>query len=164
MRKYLFFPLILIGLTAILGQVVLIRELTSIFYGNELSLGIIFASWMAWMAVGSWLVGKYSDYIDKNALIFPLTFCLAAFLLPFEITLIRSLRYILDVPAGELVSFITIIYSTFLILAPYCILAGFQFSMGCKIHSFYFKNAPQAIGKVYVYDAIGDVIGGVVFS
>ncbi len=164
MRRYLFLPLILIGLTAILGQVVLIRELTSIFYGNELSLGIIFASWMIWMAVGSWLVGRFSDYIGENTLIFPLTFCLAAFLLPFEITLVRLLRYILDVAAGELISFTTIIYSTFLILAPYCLLAGFQFSLGCKIHSFYFKNAPQAIGKVYVYDAIGDVIGGLVFS
>lgn len=164
MKRYLFLVLILVGLTAILGQVVIIRELTSVFYGNELSLGIIFSSWMLWIAAGSWFAGRYSDKINKESFIFPVTFCLAAIFLPLEIILIRSLRLILQIPQGELIGFIPIIYSTFLILAPYCLLAGFQFSLGCRIYSSYFKSKPEAVGRVYIFEAVGDVIGAALFS
>jgi O-antigen/teichoic acid export membrane protein len=44
MKRRISFALFLIGFVAIVGQIVLIRELLVIFYGNELSTAIILMS------------------------------------------------------------------------------------------------------------------------
>jgi spermidine synthase len=43
----------ILGLTSMIGQVIIIRELVVVFYGNELSLGIILACWLFWTGFGS---------------------------------------------------------------------------------------------------------------
>ena len=43
----------LIGFSAVIGQIVLMRELIVVFSGNEISLGIMLASWLFWTAIGS---------------------------------------------------------------------------------------------------------------
>ncbi|MDH5174636.1 MAG: hypothetical protein OEW43_05190, partial [Elusimicrobiota bacterium] len=58
MKKYLILGLILIGFTSLAAQIVLMRELMVVFYGNELSLGITLAGWLFWVAVGSWGIGR----------------------------------------------------------------------------------------------------------
>ena len=47
--------LALIGFSAVLGQIVLMRELMAVFNGNEISLGILLATWLFWTAIGSFL-------------------------------------------------------------------------------------------------------------
>ena len=41
------------GFSAVVGQIVLMRELIQVFNGNEISLGILLATWLLWTAVGS---------------------------------------------------------------------------------------------------------------
>ena len=38
------------GFTAVIAQIVLMRELIVVFYGNEISLGLMLASWLLWTA------------------------------------------------------------------------------------------------------------------
>ncbi|MBP1721117.1 MAG: Spermine synthase, partial [Deltaproteobacteria bacterium] len=45
--------LIVMGLSGIIGQIVLLRELLLSFYGNEITLGIILANWLIIEAAGS---------------------------------------------------------------------------------------------------------------
>ena len=45
--------LALTGLSAVVGQIVLLRELIVVFNGNEISVGIMLATWLFWTAVGS---------------------------------------------------------------------------------------------------------------
>jgi hypothetical protein len=45
--------LALIGFSAVIGQIVLMRELIVVFSGNEMSLGILLATWLFWTAAGS---------------------------------------------------------------------------------------------------------------
>ena len=45
--------LTLIGFSAVIGQIVLMRELIVVFNGNEISLGIMLATWLFWTAAGS---------------------------------------------------------------------------------------------------------------
>jgi spermidine synthase len=42
-----------IGFGSILSQILLVREFLVSFYGNELSIGIIFACWLVWIGIGS---------------------------------------------------------------------------------------------------------------
>ena len=41
----------LIGFTSVIAQIVLMRELIVVFYGNEISLGIMLAGWLLWTAI-----------------------------------------------------------------------------------------------------------------
>ena len=50
--------LALLGSTAVVAQIVLMRELMVVFYGNELSLGLMLANWLLWTAAGSSLLGR----------------------------------------------------------------------------------------------------------
>ena len=45
--------LMLTGFSAVIGQIVLMRELMVVFSGNEISLGIMLATWLFWTAAGS---------------------------------------------------------------------------------------------------------------
>ena len=50
--------LALIGFTAVIAQIVLLRELVVLFYGNEASLGLMLANWLLWTALGSSALGR----------------------------------------------------------------------------------------------------------
>ena len=50
--------LILIGFTAAIAQIVLMRELMVVFCGNEISLGLMLGSWLFWTAAGSAIAGR----------------------------------------------------------------------------------------------------------
>jgi hypothetical protein len=45
--------LMLIGFSAVLGQIVLMRELMVVFNGNEISLGILLGAWLFWTAAAA---------------------------------------------------------------------------------------------------------------
>ena len=55
----------LIGFNAVVGQIVLMRELIVVFSGNEISLGIMLASWLFWTAIGSYASCKSSTVLMK---------------------------------------------------------------------------------------------------
>src|SRR5271157_890409 len=52
--------LVLIGFTAVIAQIVLMRELMVVFCGNEMSLGLMLASWLLWTAIGSSGLGRWA--------------------------------------------------------------------------------------------------------
>ena len=59
-------PLALIGLTSIVAQIVLMRKLLTVFYGNELSVGVALACWLFWVSMGSWTFGRLVTGIAKG--------------------------------------------------------------------------------------------------
>ena len=57
-----------VGFSGIIAQTVLIRELLSIFEGNEFSLGIIFANWLFLETIGIAFISK--KIADKKEKVF----------------------------------------------------------------------------------------------
>lgn len=164
MKKRLFiFALIAVGFTSVVGQVLLLRELITVFYGNELSLGVIFSSWMFWIAVGSFFLGRWAGKFKQKLTPFIISQILLSLALPLEVLAIRLVRPILNIPPGEIVGFSFMFYSSFSLLAPLCIISGFQFTLGCKIYAESKKEA-QAVGQVYLLDAVGNMLGGLAFG
>lgn len=164
MRKSLIFALILIGVTAMIGQVLLMRELIVVFYGNEASLGAILAAWMFWVAVGSWGLGSFADRLKDR--LSTLTFCQIGVLLLFPAVLFvtRNVRSIWGTFPGEIIGFGPMMISSFLLLAPLCLLLGFLFALGCRIFSSFYGISVRGIGNVYILEAIGASIGGLVLN
>ena len=53
------FTILVVGLSGIVAQVMLLRELLVSFYGNELTLGLILANWIISEALGVFIIGKF---------------------------------------------------------------------------------------------------------
>lgn len=159
----LIFAIILVGFTSVLTQTLLIRELVTVFYGNELTIGVMLAAWLAWGAVGSFVLGRFADRIKRRVASFAGIQLFIALMLPLQFLLVRSVRLILGVAPGELIGPLPMIYSCVLILAPFCVLSGFQFALGAKIYATVRKGS-QAIGRVYALDSAGDMLGGALFA
>jgi len=168
MKKTLLYAFFLMGFTSIIAQVVLMRELLVVFYGNELSLGIILGNWLILIATGSYItiliLKRFIKTNESRIIFFIFMEILIAFIFPLQIYVSRILRNIVMVPMGELIDFITIFASSFLILIPSCIILGLQFSLGSRIYSDITKESSKCIGNVYILESIGSFIAGITFS
>jgi spermidine synthase len=149
-----------IGFTSIIAQVVLIRELLAVFYGNELSLGLILAAWLFWVALGSWALGRLSERLQLGAGSYMLALALIALLLPSLMALTRALRLVLDITPGLMIGFGSMAWAIFIILAPLCLILGFQFNLGSRL----LAQHGGTVGHAYVFEGIGAAIGGTLFS
>ncbi|MFH1564223.1 MAG: hypothetical protein ABIF11_12540 [Nitrospirota bacterium] len=164
MKRYLTFALILIGFTSTLAQILLMRELAVVFYGNELSFGVILAGWLFWTGVGSSLLGYFVDRLKKPIQLFVFLQILLALTIFLEIFLIRDIRHSLGIEHGVMIGLVPMILSCLLVLTPFCIISGFLFTLGCKIYTEEKKELAPQIGKVYIYDGLGDILAGVTFT
>lgn len=187
MKKTLLFALILIGFSAMSGQIVLMRELLVVFYGNELSLGITLASWLFWVAVGSWGIGRWLVSRIRGGLVaLSLAEIILAFLLPLSLLSVRLVPLWLNYLPGEIIGVLAMCLATFLLLAPICVLVGFLFVLSCQIYKThseelkFFANKQVSeslsptreeitdgagqIGYVYILEAIGASLGGLITS
>ena len=94
--------LFLVGLLAILCQVVLLRELNVAFYGVELLYGIALAAWMAGSAAGAACLPRLLA-ATRGRLAWLLA--VTAFALPAEVALIRASRWLLGGVPGAYLPF-----------------------------------------------------------
>jgi spermidine synthase len=152
--------LAVVGFTSMIGQVVLMRELVATFYGNELVFGLILAAWLLWVAAGSAGLARLVEGRRLGPGTFATGLALAALFLPAQIALTRAIRILLDITPGALVSFGAMAWSIFLILAPLCLLLGWQFTLGSRL----LAERGGTVGRAYVYEGWGAAIGGALFS
>jgi spermidine synthase len=148
------------GLSGIVAQIVLLRELLVAFLGNELTLGIILANWLILVAIGSFFIGKTVEKVKRKLEVFVFFLLLFSVALPFTIYLSRIFKNLLLTTPGEGLGFAPIFYSSFLILLPVTLPLGALFTYGCKLYSQYVKEDTFSIGKVYILESIGAIIGG----
>ncbi len=152
------------GLSGIIAQIILLRELLISFLGNELTLGIILANWLILVAIGSFIIGKSVEKVKRKLEIFVLFQLSFSVALPFTIYLSRIFKNILLSTPGEGLGFGPIFYSSLLILLPVTLPLGALFTYGCKLYSQYIRKDVSSIGKVYVLESIGSIIGGLLMT
>jgi spermidine synthase len=147
--------LITAGLTAIMGQVLLMRELAAVFYGNELVYGLALAVWMLWVAAGARLGGRL-----RHRSLFAAGLSLAAAVLPAQMAFIRGVRPLTGITPGAFVGLGTVLWTTVIALAPLCLLSGALFGLGARL----LAAEGGTVGRAYLYESLGSMIGGVLFS
>jgi spermidine synthase len=156
--------LLMKGLSGIIAQVILMRELLVSFHGNELTLGIILANWLILVAIGSFIAGKTQEKAESRREVFVLFQLFFAVALPWTVYFSRVFRNILLFTPGEALGLGPIFYSSFLVLLPVTLPQGALFTYGCKLYSQSVKNDVSSIGKVYVLESIGTVAGGILIT
>ena len=156
--------LFLMGLSSITAQIVLLRELLVSFLGNELTLGVILASWLILVAAGSFLVGKSVEKVERKLEVFVVFQLVLSVAFPLTLFLCRIFKNILLATPGEVLGFAPIFYSSLLILLPVTLPYGALFTYGCKLYARYAEENAASIGKVYIIETIGSMIGGLLIT
>jgi spermidine synthase len=155
---------LLIGCYATVVQVLFIREFMVVFFGSELCLGIILAGWLSGIALGAagsvHLIKRFSG-IFSLFIILQIAVCLTPF---FQIYGIRIIRALLCIPPGEYSNLLILTSSTFLVILPFSLLIGLLFPCACTLLGSKAHNKAQQIGWVYILEAIGSLVGGVLVT
>jgi len=154
----------ILGLTSMIGQIIIIRELVVVFYGNELSLGVILASWLFWTSFGSYALGRLVDKLKSKEKLLSYIQLLTAIALPLNIFIIRNVKSILNIAPGKIIGFVPMLGSSFLSLSFICILLGFTFTLISKIATRETRLPSAEIGKIYLLEGVGASIGGLIYS
>jgi spermidine synthase len=154
------FSIIVLGFSAMITQLVLLREFLTIFYGNELVIGVILANWMLLTGLGALIGGRIKSASFNYYFIIFLQFILAVF--PFiSVFLLYSLKNIIF-PVGIMINIIQVAWSSFLLLAPYCLTSGMLFTIySVKLSN---PNEKAAISNVYSLESFGSILGGLIFT
>ncbi len=162
MQRRVKLAIIVMGISGLVAEIILLRELLTVFSGNELSIGIIFANWLILEACGSFFLGRLAEKSRRRletftglSLLFSLAFLAA-------IVATRLLKRALGVSLGEPLGLFPMSYTSFLILLPVSVLHGALFTLSCRIYAETAAQDPATAGKVYVYETLGTLIGGIV--
>lgn len=162
MKRWACIAIVVMGFSGLVAEIFLLRELLIVFSGNELGIGIILANWLILEAFGCFFPGRMAEKSRNRLEAFAIITILFSLSLPSAVFLTRLLKSILGVSIGESIGLAPMLYSSFLILLPVSILHGALFTFSCRIYSMF--SAPDAAlaGKVYVYETVGTIIGGIV--
>jgi spermidine synthase len=155
--------LTLIGFSAVIGQVVLLRELIVIFNGNEMSLGILLAAWLFWTAAGTGLSSSASLGKRSARRAVALLECLLAISLPPTIWTLRASKAIFQIVPGELVGPVPMLLSTLACLCLFCAVSGALFVVAARmVEQEGAVSSRLAVSSAYLFEAVGSGLGGLV--
>jgi spermidine synthase len=159
------FALVLIGVTAVIAQIVLLREMIVVFSGNEMSLGFLFASWLIWTAIGSALVGRSAARVNQSRLLAAALEVGIAFVFPATILLVRASKWIVQSTPGEIIGPGPMILTSLLVLSFFCLMSGGLFAAGSRLYTEQTGASTHAgTSNVYLLEAVGSGVGGVAAS
>ena len=149
------------GFSGLVAEILLLKEFLIVFSGNEFSIGIILANWLILEAFGSFFLGRKAEKSKNTLETFSWITLLFSISLPIALFLIRILKRTIGISVGESIGFFPMFYSSFLILLPVSILHGALFTFSCHIYSMFSAQDASSAGRVYAYETVGTVIGGI---
>lgn len=152
--------ILFLGFSTIIIQLLFIKEFFSIFNGNELIFAIIIAIWMILTGLGSYL-GKFdvlNRYCSKSYPALILIMGTVPFISFFFLAYLKNIIF----PLGSIVSIVQIFSFSVILLAPFCLIAGFLFTyLSIKLSGLKLSNK---ISETYSIESIGSILGGLIFS
>jgi len=143
-----------LGLTSILGQIVLLREIVNLSYGNEVFYILALGLWLLLVALGSFGARKIKKFSTQKLWLFLIALGL---LLPLLVIVLRFWAAKMVIP-GQLLSFGQTSLLLVLSLAFFAPTLGWLFITGQKS----FKNL--SFNLAYFWETLGFFVGGLFFS
>ena len=157
--------LMLIGFSAVIGQIVLMRELIVVFNGNEISLGIMLATWLFWTATGSSLSSHFALGVKNAHRAVPALECLLGVSLLPTIWALRASRTFFQTVPGELIGPVPMLLTSLGCLSLFCIVSGSLFVAATRMYEQECAvTARLASSSAYLLEAAGSGFGGILAS
>jgi spermidine synthase len=155
----------LIGFSAVIGQIVLMRELIAVFGGNEISLGIMLATWLFWTAIGSYVSSRLKLGENNARRTVAVIECLLGVSLLPTIWLLRASRTVFQTVPGELVGPVPMILTSLVCLSVFCALSGCLFVFATRMYAQTCSVSDRvATSSAYLLEAAGSGVGGILAS
>ena len=158
-----------LGAFSLVVQVVLLREMLVVYYGNELCIGVMMASWLLCTAAGAaacrlplpWRSGREGG--GAALAVIPV---LLAFLFPVQVVLVRSIHLLMDVGTGEYASLGQVWLGAVAACLPGCFGVGLFFPQACawRGRRAQAQRVEQVVSGVYALEALGSMLGGAALS
>jgi len=145
--------LLTIGLVSILGQVLIIRELTVAFYGIELIYILAIGIWLFWTALGA-LLGR-RRYVPSVKVV-ELLFIAFSVILPMDVIFIRGIRPLFGSIPGAYLPFSHQIAAMIIALFPVGVLLGLLFQWAAKLYI----EKGKTLALAYGVESAGGLAGG----
>jgi spermidine synthase len=155
----------LIGFTAILAQIVLMRELMVVFYGNEISLGIVLANWLLWTAFGSGVLGRLAVCVSNPRGLLAELQGFVGVVFPVTILLVRASKSVFHSIPGEILGPGLMFLTSLVVLSVFCSASGMLFAVGSAAFARdRGASTGEASSSVYLLEAAGSGVGGLLAS
>lgn len=155
-----YFPVIAAsGFSAALAQIVLLRELMVLCYGIELCVGIILAAWLTGSAVGCRISVKVAALRSARPVYPGLLLILAAMLLPVTLIFARAAASLWGIVPGEMPPLTRLLPICIAATLPFSFISGALFGLCWGM----FKTATTVPMSIYVGEALGSALGGILF-
>ena len=144
--------MIVMGITSILMQITVLRQLITVFAGNELVIGITLSVWLT--AAG---IGSFTGHRFRGSDAFAWSFLFVALLSQPTVVCTNLIRLLFQLEFGETIPLPSTIISTIAILFPLCFVIGMQFPLAVSY-------AQGKSADVYSREAAGAFSGGILFT
>ena len=144
-------PPFILGFLALSFQIFLLREFSVHFYGNEITFGLLLASWLLWGGLGSILAKK----VKYRPLKFPLVYYGVILLFPLCLVGLRFSRFLLGLLPGEITGMGPMLASALLM----CFFISFPLGLLFVFNTHFLKGD---LSQVYLFESIGASTAGVV--
>ncbi len=149
------------GFMATGAQVHVVRDFLSMFAGDELSIAVVFACWLAGMSAGTWAGGLISRLTANPWRWFMLAGIGSAVLFPMMIILLRWTGTLYGLPSpGEIPSAGSLLATGVVFITPFPFSMGLTFPLACKAAPTH-SDGSLVVGKVYILESLGAIAGGV---
>jgi len=145
--------LISIGLTSILGQIVLLRELNVSFFGIELIYLLALGIWLFWTAVGA-VIGRRNNSPSQNHI--AALFIIFGIVLPLDVVFIRSSRLLFSGIPGAYLTFFQQLIVVIISILPAGLLSGLLFQWTAKAY----VTTGGTLAIAYAFESAGGLSGG----
>lgn len=144
-------PPFLLGFLALSFQIFLLREFSVHFYGNEITIGFILASWLLWGGIGSLCAPRLRWETSRLAYLY----YLVILLFPICLVLLRFSRFFLHTLPGEITGIVPmLIYSLTLSL-----FISFPLGVMFVFNTVFLKGH---LAQVYLMESLGAATAGLV--
>jgi spermidine synthase len=159
-----------LGAYGVLAQVIFMSKLSYVFYGNELSLGIILFSWLFITGLGTLIATRSIRALGEKATILVLAglMIVSTLLLPTILYLISFARTLAGFLPGELVSLSFIFIVSVSALFIHACSQGALFCCLCHLQYHNKKAATSSLGafvnNVYILESLGAFLGGFYYA
>ena len=155
---------VVMGGSGIVAQILLLREFLIISYGSELIIGIVLANWLMLEAAGAFLLGRTMERVRNRVSVFVVFTLLFSLALPAVLYLIRIWKGFIGLMPAEALGPLQTLYSSLILFLPVSLPHGALFVCCCRIYPGVSAGEAEATGKVYFFETLGTIAGGVLFT
>lgn len=151
--------LLVVGVSGLVGQIVLLREFLVVASGNELAIGVFLGNWLVLEALGCFLAGRVWARSERPAAAFALCQAFFAAALPAALYATRGLRALCGAAPGEALSLAAMFAASLALLACVSAPHGALFALAGRM-----RRREDAGGMVYGWETLGTLVGGLILT